>query len=160
MSLHEDNYNSNIEQGGLHSFKKLTPKGMVLSGLVGILVFLVLLGIYFIFLNDDELKEGYKETIGVVVGNDYKLGGTQETYSPIVEYIVGDESFIITAGWSCSPPTLLGTELIVHYNEENPQDAKVQESMMFNILFFIVIGAFGVAGIVLVVLGVIQKLKN
>ena len=160
MSLHEDNYNSNMEQGGLHSLKKLTPKGLMLSGLVGIVFFLVLLGIYFIFVNDNELKEGYKETVGVVVGNEYNLGGSQETYSPIVEYIVGDESFIITAGWSCSPPTLLGTELTVFYNEENPQDAKVQETMMFNILFFIVIGLFGVAGIALVVLGVIKKFKN
>lgn len=160
MSLHEDNYNSNIEEGRFHSLKKLTPKGLMLSGLVGIFVFLVLLGIYFIFLNDNELKEGYKETVGVVVGNEYHLGGSQETYSPIVEYIVGDESFIITAGWSCSPPTLLGTELIVHYNEENPQDAKVQESMMFNILFFIVMGIFGVVGVSLVVLGIIKKLKN
>ena len=62
MSLHEDNYNSNMDQGRFHSLKNLTPNGLMLSGLVGIFVFLVLLGIYFIFLNDNELKEGYKET--------------------------------------------------------------------------------------------------
>lgn len=91
-----------------------------------------------------QWQSRFVRTSGIVIGNSYSRNVYDEgAYYPIVEFETGGGKTRFTDGVGSLPPDYpVGTRLIVFYNPENPQEARVYswKRVWFAPALFIFIG--------------------
>ena len=137
-----------------------SPKGFILIGIV-ILIFTSLIACAFLFTTNIFKTEGYVETKGIIVDEtshfDYESG---YMYSPIAEFEVNGEKYLVKSDSASSTPSFIGREVTIEYNVNNPKDARFkQNTTLLRFLAIPIILIIMAAGVSLIVVG-IKKLRN
>ena len=166
ISWHNDDHEHNRPINHYHYRRTRTiqiksPKAFIWFGIV-VILFVTIFGIiaYFSILNPAN-RDNYVEAQGVVVDNydyyDYSNG--EYLYSAIAEFEVDGEVYMVKDNASSSYPTIIGREVTILYNPENPRDAVFKSSNVAFVIVVIILFAFLISGISTIAIGV-KKLRN
>ena len=164
--------NMNIIQHSAN-FHSKKPKITIIIALITICAsvgFGILL--YFSHFNPFNNK-GYIETTGVIVDeyieydeyyDEYDDYNSTTMYRPIAEFEVDGEIYEVGSDSSSSIPSLLGKEVKILYNPNNPYDAFFKTSNTLFVFLIILITAIITSDIVLLIKGIndsiFQKKQN
>jgi len=136
---------------------KLGIKFLLMSLFVG--TTFVVAGYFMI--QDSNIDSDWVRVDGEVIAiEESNSGDNDNTYSPIVQYQVGDQTFQIESSVGSSSKPTIGSIREVAYNPSNPEDSKVVEGIGTRMLIWL----FPISGIALILLGpatfIWQKVKR
>ncbi len=140
--------------------KEATPQSIILIGIIVLLIGVVLSVVAGVKIrNYNEKKRTYVKTVAEIV--DYDINYDEdgyEMYAPIVEFEVNGTVYEAVHTTYTSHVPLLGTEMIIRYNKNNPNKVIFEyDSGNYGVL--IVACIFDVVGLLLLSVGIKKAVK-
>jgi uncharacterized membrane protein len=130
-----------------HGHEIKSRKGTIIFGIIFILITTLIFGGFLFFKNRNN---GYVETTGIVIDQEY---ARNNTYRAVAEYEVGGIVYTVRESASSSFPPEIGSEVVVLYNPHNPADADIKTSTTITLIIYGIFAIFYIAGICVLIKG-------
>ncbi|MEK7583505.1 MAG: DUF3592 domain-containing protein [Patescibacteria group bacterium] len=128
---------------------------------IGTLIFILLIGAAFtwagmVMVGQSKIDPSWQRVAGMIVDSTSRISKGSTTYTPIVQYQVGDQTYRITAFVGTSMYPAVGTTREVAYDPAQPHNAKVVESGVGGALPYI----FSIIGVALCVFAIVSYIRS